>query len=297
VEFAIDAVREGRSVAANEALELGVVDLLARDRAQLLEVLDGRVIELGPGRTVTLGTAGAELIEVELGLARSVLQWLSDPNLAFLFISIGTLAILYELANPGFGGGAIVGVILLVLAFTALSVFPVNAAGVILLVLAAGLFVAEMFVPGIGVFAAGGTVALVLAGLFLFRGPIGVDPVVLLPTAVVAGGGAVALGRVAWRSRRLAGSTGAEAIVGGRATIRSVEEDEGLLLLQGSWWTARAAQGTLRPGQRVRVVEMDGLTLVVEPEPELESDPERHDAPQPRPENDATARSAERREP
>jgi membrane-bound serine protease (ClpP class) len=156
-----------------------------------------------------------------------------------------------------------------------------------------------MFVPGIGVFAAGGTVALVLAGLFLFRGPIGVDPVVLLPTAVVAGGGAVALGRVAWRSRRLAGSTGAEAIVGGRATIRSVEEDEGLLLLQGSWWTARAAQGTLRPGQRVRVVEMDGLTLVVEPEPEpeLESDPERHDAPQPRPENDATARSAERREP
>jgi membrane-bound serine protease (ClpP class) len=296
--FAIDAVRDGRSVAANEALELGVVDLIARDRAQLLEVLDGRVIELGPGRTVTLRTAGAELVEVELGLARSVLQWLSDPNLAFLFISIGTLAILYELANPGFGGGAIVGVILLVLAFTALSVFPVNAAGVILLVLAAGLFVAEMFVPGIGVFAAGGTVALVLAGLFLFRGPIGVDPVVLLPTAVVAGGGAVALGRVAWRSRRLAGSTGVEAIVGGRATIRSVEGDDALLVLQGSWWTARAAHGTLQPGQRVRVVEMDGLKLVVEPEPELESQPEPHDAPQPRPQNDdATARSAERRRP
>ena len=293
VEFAIDAVREGRSVAANEALELGVVDLLARDRAQLLEVLDGRLIELGPGRSATLRTAGAELTEVELGLARSVLQWLSDPNLAFLFISIGTLAILYELANPGFGGGAIVGVILLVLAFTALSVFPVNAAGVILLVLAAGLFVAEMFVPGVGVFAAGGTVALVLAGLFLFRGPIGVDPIVLLPTAVVAGGGAVALGRVAWRSRSLAGSTGAEAIVGGSATVRSVEGDEALLVLQGSWWTARAARGTLRPGQRVRVVEMDGLKLVVEPEPE----PQPRDAPEPRPqEDDATAQRAERRE-
>ncbi|MGH2660551.1 MAG: NfeD family protein, partial [Actinomycetota bacterium] len=131
VEFAIDAVREGRSVAANEALELGVVDLIALDRAELLEALDGRVVELSPGQTVPLRTAGAELVEVDLGLARSVLQWLSDPNLAFLFISIGTLAILYELANPGFGGGAIVGVILLVLAFTALSVFPVNAAGVI----------------------------------------------------------------------------------------------------------------------------------------------------------------------
>ena len=302
VEFAIDAVREGRSVAANEALELGVVDLLARDRAQLLEVLDGRVVELGPGRDVTLRTAGAELVEVDLGFARSVLQWLSDPNLAFLFISIGTLAILYELANPGFGGGAIVGVILLVLAFTALSVFPVNAAGVILLVLAAGLFIAELFVPGLGVFAAGGTVALVLAGLFLFRGPIGVDPVVLLPTAVVAGGGAVALGRVAWRSRRLAGSTGVEAIVGSRGTIRSVEGDEALVLLQGSWWTARAARGTLQPGQRVRVVEMDGLKLVVEPEPEPEPEPqpqpELHDAPQPEPQkDDATAQGAERGKP
>ena len=85
----------------------------------------------------------------------------------------------------------------------------------------------------------------ILAGLFLFRGPIGVDPVVLLPTAVVAGAGSVALGRIAWRSRRLAGSTGVEAIVGGRATVRSIEGDEALLVLQGSWWTERAVHGTL----------------------------------------------------
>jgi membrane-bound serine protease (ClpP class) len=282
VEFAIDAVREGRSVAANEALDLDVVDLIALDRTELLRALDGRVVELSPGQTVTLRTAGAELVEVELGLARSVLQWLSDPNLAFLFISIGTLAILYELANPGFGGGAIVGVILLVLAFTALSVFPVNAAGVILLVLAAGLFVAELFVPGVGVFAAGGTAALVLAGLFLFRGPIGVDPIVLLPTAAVAGGGAVALGRIAWRSRRLAGSTGAEGIVGSGGTVRSVEGEEALVFLQGAWWTARATDETLRPGQRIRVVEMDGLRLVVQPDPDPES--QQDDAPAQRPE-------------
>jgi membrane-bound serine protease (ClpP class) len=286
VEFAVDAVRKGRSVAANEALELGVVDLIALDRAELLDALDGRAIELGAGDTVTLRTEGAELVVVELGLARSVLQWLSDPNLAFLFISIGTLAILYELANPGFGGGAIVGVILLVLAFTALSVFPVNAAGVILLVLAAGLFVAELFVPGIGVFAAGGTVALVLAGLFLFRGPIGVDPIVLLPTAVVAGGGALALGRVAWRSRRLAGSTGAEGIVGSRGTVRSVEGDQALVFLQGAWWTARAADGTLRRGEPIRVVDMDGLRLVVEPDPDAETEAasEQGDATAQRPE-------------
>src|SRR5919106_4000258 len=210
VEFAIEAVREGKSIAANEALETGVIDLIARDLTELLAALDGREVELAPERTVTLRTAGVEVVEVEMGFARSVLQWLADPNIAFLFISIGTLAIIYELANPGIGAGGITGVILLLLAFTALSVLPVNAAGAILLVLAGALFVAELFIPGIGVFAAGGTVALILGGLFLFRGPIGVDPAALWPVAALVGAGSLALGRVAWRTRRLVGVSGTE---------------------------------------------------------------------------------------
>jgi len=266
VDFAIDAVREGKSIAANEALETGVIDLIARDRAELMRELDGREVELAPGRTVTLRTAGVEIVEVELGFARSVLQWLADPNIAFLFISIGTLAIIYELANPGIGAGGITGAILLLLAFTALSVLPVNAAGAILLVLAGALFVAELFVPGIGVFAAGGTVALVLGGLFLFRGPIGVDPVVLVPIAVLAGAGALGLGRVAWRTRKLVGVSGTQAILGSRGVVREIEGDDLQVFVQGSWWGARARSGSLRPGQDIRVVEMDGLRLIVEPE-------------------------------
>jgi len=266
VDFAIDAVREGKSIAANEALETGVIDLIARDRAELIRELDGREVELAPGHTVTLRTTGVEVVEVELGFARSVLQWLTDPNIAFLFISIGTLAIIYELANPGIGAGGITGAILLLLAFTALSVLPVNAAGAILLVLAGALFVAELFVPGIGVFAAGGTVALVLGGLFLFRGPIGVDPVVLVPMAVLAGAGALGLGRVAWRTRRLVGVSGTQAIVGSRGVVKEIEGDDLQVFVQGSWWGARARSGSLRPGQDIRVVEMDGLRLIVEPE-------------------------------
>jgi membrane-bound serine protease (ClpP class) len=266
VDFAIDAVREGRSIAANEALEIGVIDLIARDRAELLTELDGRDVELTPDRTVTLRTAGVEVVEIELGFARSVLQWLADPNIAFLFISIGTLAIIYELANPGIGAGGITGVIMLLLAFTALSVLPVNAAGAILLVLAGVLFVAELFVPGIGVFAAGGTVALILGGLFLFRGPIGVDPAALLPIAVLVGAGALALGRVAWRTRSLIGVSGTEAIVGARGVVKKIDGDDVQVFVQGSWWGARARPGPLRPGQEIRVVEMDGLRLIVEPE-------------------------------
>jgi membrane-bound serine protease (ClpP class) len=266
VGFAIDAVREGKSIAAHEALETDVVDLIARDRMDLLGQLDGRDVELSPGQRVTLRTAGIEIVEVELGFARSVLQWLADPNIAFLFISIGTLAIIYELANPGIGAGGITGAILLLLAFTALSVLPVNAAGAILLVLAGALFVAELFVPGIGVFAAGGTVALVLGGLFLFRGPIGVDPVALWPVAALVGAGSLALGRLAWRTRRLVGVSGMQAIVGARGVVREVEGNDVQVFLQGSWWGARSRSGALHPGQEVRVVEMDGLRLIVEPE-------------------------------
>ncbi len=266
VDFAIDAVREGKSIAANEALEIGVIDLIARDRPELLTELEGRTVELAPGRTVTLSTLGVEVIEVEMGFARSVLQWLADPNIAFLFISIGTLAIIYELANPGIGAGGITGAILLLLAFTALSVLPVNAAGVILLILAGVLFVAELFVPGIGVFAAGGTVALVLGGLFLFRGPIGVDPAAVLPVALLVGAGALALGRVAWRTRRLIGVSGTEAIVGARGVVKAIDGDDVQVFVQGSWWGARARSGPLRPDQEIRVTEMDGLRLIVEPE-------------------------------
>jgi membrane-bound serine protease (ClpP class) len=266
VDFAIDAVREGKSIAANEALEIGVIDLIARDRPELLTELDGRTVELAPDRTVTLSTLGVEVIEVEMGFARSVLQWLADPNIAFLFISIGTLAIIYELANPGIGAGGITGAILLLLAFTALSVLPVNAAGVLLLVLAGVLFVAELFVPGIGVFAAGGTVALVLGGLFLFRGPIGVDPAAVLPVALLVGAGALALGRVAWRTRRLIGVSGTEAIVGARGVVKAIDGDDVQVFVQGSWWGARARSGPLRPGQEIRVTEMDGLRLIVEPD-------------------------------
>jgi membrane-bound serine protease (ClpP class) len=172
--FAVDTVRKGRAVTADQAVRLGAVDLVAADRAGLLEALDGRQVEVAPGTTVTLQTAGAELVEHELSWTRSLLGWLADPNLAFLFLSIGTLAVIYELASPGMGLGGVIGAVLLVLGFVSLSVLPVNLAGLLLLALAAALFIAELFAPGIGVFAGGGTIALVLAGLLLFDGPIAV---------------------------------------------------------------------------------------------------------------------------
>ena len=264
IEFAVEAVREGRSVTADHAERIGVVDVLASNRVELLEEIDGKSVTLASGDEVTLETRGVGVVPYELGTFRSILQWLADPNLAFLFMSLGTLAIIYELANPGLGGGAVVGVILILLALFGLAVLPVNVLGALLLLLAAILFVVEIFTPGVGVGAAGGTAALVLGGLFLFRGRVGVDPEVLIPVAVVVGGATVLAGRLAWRTRRLAATTGAGGLLGAVLQVGPVARTTGQVMVQGAWWNVRTRGEQLREGATVRVVEVEGLDLVVE---------------------------------
>jgi membrane-bound serine protease (ClpP class) len=265
-DFAVDAVREGRAATADEAHEIGAVDLLAPDRAALLVALDGRTVVLDAATTVTLDTDDAAVIDYDFGRFRQLLQLIADPNLAFLLLSVGTLAVIYELASPGAGFGGIIGSILLILGFFALSVLPVNVAGIALLVLAAALFVAELFVPGVGVFAAGGVLALVLAGVFMFQESVGVSPAVLLPTALIVGGGALLAGRLAWRARRSRPVSGRELLIGHETVIRrTVDDTVGQVLMEGGWWTARSRGEPLREGETVRVVALEGLTLIVEP--------------------------------
>jgi membrane-bound serine protease (ClpP class) len=143
-------------------------------------------------------------------------------------------------------------------------VLPVTAAGVALLVLAAALFIGEVFVPGVGVMAAGGTIALVLAGLFLFEGTLSINPPVLWPTAVVLGGATTMAGRLAIRARRARPTTGASTLVGRAVTVDPRDERSGDAFVDGAWWTVRADDGPLRPGP-AEVVAIDGLTLIVQP--------------------------------
>lgn len=259
-EFAEQAVREGRSVTSREAVEAGIVDLVADDLDDLLIQVDGLEIQsLG----VTLATVDATVTRREMGPFRSVLGGLADPNLAFIFLSIGTLAIIYEAANPGLGFAGIAGVILLVLAFFALSVLPVQGAGIALFILAVGLLVAELFVPGIGVLAAGGTIALVLSGLFLFEGSVRVNPSVVLPSAVVLGGASVIAGRAALKARRQPPSSGPAAMIGKVVTIEKVG-DRRLVFLEGTWWEAKSRGTELSAGAKAKVVAIEGIHLVVE---------------------------------
>jgi membrane-bound serine protease (ClpP class) len=269
VDFAVDTVREGRSASANAALEAGAIDLIVADQRELFDELDGRTVQVKPeGTEVTLETAGANVDEFEMSFTRRILQALANPQLAFLLLSVGTLALIYELASPGGIIGGVIGVIMLILAFFSLAVLPVDLVGVLLLLLALALFAAELFVPGVGVFAGGGAIALVFAGLFLFQRPtgVGIDLAFLIPVAVAVGLVAVVIGRFAVRSiRRPAYRGSGGEVVGQTGTVRQAAGSSGKVWLNGTMWRAHSTGAPLRLDEQVRVVEMRGLELVVEP--------------------------------
>lgn len=268
VDFAVAAVRDGQAVTASTALEEGAIDVVARTTDDLLDAIDGMQVEVR-GDTVTLATAGAEVVEDNPTAVQRLLQLLANPNLAFIFLSLGTLAILYEIASPGLGLGGVVGVVSLILAMFSLAVLPTATAGVILMVVAAIMFVTELFIPGVGVGAAGGTAALVLGGLFLFQSGtgVGIDWWVLAPTAAVAFGATAVAGVFAARSRRIKPVKGSDDLIGRSGLVENAAGEHPRMRVYGTYWRIRPKDPTvqLRDGDRMRVVERDNLDLVVEP--------------------------------
>lgn len=292
--FIVETVTEGRSASANEALELGVIDVIASNTTALLNEIDGMTVVLQPGTvenpegtgtTVELATAGATLVEYEMSFTRRILQALANPELALLFLSVGTLGLIYELASPGGIIGGVIGAVMLVLAFFSLAVLPVDLAGVLLLLLALALFAAELFIPGVGVFAGGGAIALVFAGIFLFQRPtgVGLDLSFVVPIALAMAIAAIVIGRFAWRTNRSEPYTGqGGTMIGAVGTVREATGGPtGRAFVSGQSWKVRAADGDLHRGDEVRVVAVDGLELVVEHEAPGEGEQPGHVAGQP----------------
>lgn len=267
VEFAREMVIEGSSIPGSEAEEIGVVELTADSLTLLLEEIDGREVALGEEQSVTLRTQGASVERHDIGLLRGIQRFLADPNLVFLFFSLGTLAIVYELANPGVGAGGALGAILLVLALFATAVLPVTAAGLALLIVALALFAAELYAPGVGIAAAGGTVALVLSGIFLFRDTpgVGVGVGVLVPVAVLVFGAVVLAGRLVVKARFGKVAIGQGHYEGMETRVKRVDGKHGQAMVDGAWWRIVSADRDLVEGELVRVVGQEELQLQVEP--------------------------------
>ena len=263
------AVRDSESIPATEAIELNVIDILASDIDDLLTQTDGLEVEIG-GETRILNTADAEIEEFAMWWGERILSIVSDPNLAFLLLMLGFYGLFFELYTPGWGIPGTLGAICLILAFFGLAVLPINYAGLLLIFLAIGLFVAEAFITSFGVLTLGGTVCLILGGIMLIDSPLPmmrVSLAVLVPVAAGTGVVAFFLAGRAFSSFKLKVQTGTEAMVGEIGFADNDFEDSGSgfrgrIRVHGELWRAVSSQ-PVAEGDSLAVERVDGLTLLV----------------------------------
>jgi membrane-bound serine protease (ClpP class) len=266
VEWASKAVRESVAATAEEALELKVIDLVAQDRAELLEWLDGRVVETdqGPQRLVL---AGAPQQEIEMTLLTRILAVIVDPNVAVLLLMAGLLGLYVEFNQPGLIVPGVLGAGCLILAMIAMQVLPFSWVGVMLLILGAGLLIAEAFVTSFGVLFASGLACLLVGGMMLFDRPdlsdLAVDFWRVLVPAVTglglcAGLIVLAVGRVVRRAQ----VAGVEEMLGMIGVAATRLDPSGTVLIHGEYWRADSDE-PIEADERVEAVAVDGLRLQV----------------------------------
>lgn len=268
--WAEDAVRKSVSATEKEALDLHVVDLVSSDLPALLEQLDGRAVAMGQA-SVTLQTKGAVARPFPMGWRLEFLKTISDPNIAMLLMTIGTIGILAELYSPGAILPGVVGAISLIMAFYSLQSLPVNYAGVLLILLGAVLFILEVTVTSYGILTLGGLAAMVLGGLMLVKTDapfLQVSLAFLVPTVVTVGVIVAAMSWLALKTKRRRPAMGPAAMVGEVATARTDLLPHGQVFLQGELWEA-VSDAPIRKGEEAEVLSVEGLTLKVRPRPRL----------------------------
>jgi len=263
VEWVEKAVREAAAATEEEALELGVIDIVAPDLPTLIEELDGREVTLGRS-TVVLHTHDATVHNINMNLVEEFLHTITDPNIAYILLILGLNGLLFELANPGAILPGVVGGICLLLGFYALGVLNVNFTGLGLILLAFILFVADVKSPTHGILTTGGIVSFILGSLILFNTPLyAVSRSLIVSVALVTAGFFAFAIQKALQAQRRRPTTGQEGIIGATAVARSDLNPEGMVWVSGELWRAVVEDGTVTKGEKVEVVGQEGLQLRV----------------------------------
>ena len=269
-EWARETVETGASLSAADALEAGVIDLIARDLGDLLAQLDGFPVALDDA-TTNLDTTGMTVTRIEPDWRTQLLSVIADPNITYILILIGIYGLIFEFYNPGMVLPGVVGAISLLLALFALQVLPVNYAGLALLVLGIAFMIAEAFAPSFGALGMGGLIAFLIGSVILIDTEMpgyGISlPLILMFTAV---SGLFFLGVIglAVKARARPVVSGQEELLDTTGTVlEDFIGDAGRVRIHGESWQARSTV-PLRHGQPVRVTGIDGLTLQVEPQQE-----------------------------
>ena len=259
------AVTESKSFSDVDALNANLIDLRANNLQSLISQINGRKVTLANGAEVSIDTTGYNTARNEMNAIERFLQAISDPNIAYTLLSIGSLGIMVEIYNPGLIFPGVIGGISLLLAFYSLGVLPVNYAGILLIVLAFGLFIAEVFTHSFGLLTAGGITSLVLGSLVLFQGgPLfSINPgLIATITIIFVVFFAVAVPLIIRAHRRQA-FTGREELSGKTAIVKRALDPEGMVLFKGELWTAVSESGRVEPGEEVIINKVDSLKLYV----------------------------------
>ncbi|MGH9494949.1 MAG: NfeD family protein, partial [Candidatus Sulfotelmatobacter sp.] len=279
VEAAESAVRESKSFTEQEALAQHLIDYIASSPEDLFHQMQGKPFKRFGGETSTLNLVGQTMVPFEMTLKEHILDELMDPNLAFLLLAIGALALYVEFNHPGAVIPGTVGVVFILVAGFALNLLPTRFASLILILAAFALFGAEAKFTSHGVFTVGGIVLLTLGGLLLVDSPIPemrVHLVTALAVSIPLGIITAFLMAIALRARRNKVVTGGQGLIGETGVVQSTLSPQGKVFIHGELWDAIGST-SLSAGQLVVVTSIDGLTLQVGPV--TESSPDANPAP------------------
>lgn len=257
-------VRESLSLSAEKALDGKVIDLIAADRGELLRKLDGRNV-LRNGKSVALDLTGAVVKEHEMATREKILNVISNPNVAYVLMMLGFLGIFFELSNPGVILPGVIGGISLILAFFAFQTLPVNYAGVLLILLAIVLFIAEIKIVSHGMLTVGGVISMILGSLLLFESPepyLRVSWSVIIVTVLATTVFAVCAVTLAVKAHRRKPVSGREGLIGETGRAETAIDLEGKVFVRGEYWQAFSDE-QIAQNDKIEVVAVEGMRVKV----------------------------------
>lgn len=264
-EWAEQAVRQSVNITAEEALRLGVIDILAPSRDELFKKLDGRHIETAGGVRV-LRTKDADVKEIEMNLRYRLLSVITNPNVAYVLMMIGLAGLYFELSNPGLILPGVVGAVSLVLAFYAFQTLPINYAGLLLIALGVFFFVLEIKIVSYGLLSIAGVISLVLGSMLLFDTTLPFMKVsfpVMLPMILFVAG--ILVFTMYWaarihKRRPVSGAEGFKDKIG--KAVTDIGAAEGKVFVEGEYWNA-VSDAPIKEGESIKVVSLNEMTLKV----------------------------------
>ena len=266
VRLAEDAVRKSLSYTEKEALDGGLIDLIAKTEEEILDRFDGKSLKRFDGSEQTLALLGKPVISLPMTFRQKFLLIVANPNLAYILLMIGLLGLYFEFAHPGAILPGVLGGISLLLAVFAFQILPINYVGLGLVLLSLILFILEVKVQSFGMLAAGGIAAMIIGSLMLIKAPIDeLRPSLrfVLPVALGVSLIVLFLLTLVFRAHARRSFSGREGMIGEIGTARTDLAPSGKVFVHGELWTAEAEE-PVRTGEKVKVIEvLDGLKLKV----------------------------------